>query len=196
MISAMFFTLVTASILASFAMALKTQKKASYHISLYALANSINDQVCGTGFDEVDECAQRGAAGQKLVVAINDPASGSQRPVPITLTQRIPLDGKTTLPCPGIGTVTMPSLKIDYTLHSGTSGSGSFTMQNLATSSSSTRYSEVPGLHVTVTARKPAGMSGAYLVTTTAEYTDPFGKIGTVRASRLVSNVSGYANVN
>ena len=182
MLSVTVLTIALGALLGSQIHAMKTQRNASYAVTLYALANSINDQVCGLGYDEVNNAKTRGATE---VIAINNPATGTQIPVRITLDQACALTGAT-------------ALKTDYAVHDG----GVSGMDRLFTDAKITgktpvsggTYSTVRDLNVLVTATPVPGVS-AYTVNTSVSFADGFGKTSRVSVARLVSNLTGYANV-
>lgn len=188
MVAAAFFMICSAGIFSTYTMSLKAQRRASYHVIMYAFANSINDQVCGLGYTEVDAAL---AANTKAVLAINNPVDGKLIQVALRFNNRFAFDSS------GVdasGNKTDIRLKTDYTMHGGLdskSPDGTFSMTDLAAGRGT--YSTVKNLGALIQARKVAPTVPAYLVTTTVDYNDG-DKISQVTVSRVVSNINGCSN--
>ncbi len=193
MVAAAFFTLCSAGVFASYTMSLKSQRSASYNVTLYAFANSINDQICGLGYTEVD-AAVNSPTVSKPVLAINNPTEGKLIQVAIQFGKRFEFKAN------GVdanGNTGDYRLKTDYTLHSGLSANktdGTFSMIDLAANSGT--YTTVRNLGATVTVTRIAPTLPAYLVSTTVDYSDGAGtQTKRITVSRVVSNINGYSYV-
>jgi hypothetical protein len=187
MLAALVLTLVLSALLGSQILAMKTQRNAAYAITLYALSNSICDQVCGLGYEEVNATVIKGGT---QVVALNDPATGKQIPLRLQFGKALQLNHT--------GSVDL-RLKTDYSVHDGALSG----MDRLFTDATITgqraaenaRYASVQDLSIQINATRVAGLN-AYTVTARAAFIDAFGHPASVSVSRFVSNLSGYAQAH